>query len=167
MRQFAFVVLVVLLSMITSASHARKPKVVVEAVEDYVNKTLPEAGTVWHCWYDGGDSILCRLGEFEREAARGYAALPPPPVDSRLPDLVRKVWHQAHHLAGKIITIPLHTIPFDMALTGELAQAVMCRGASQACGVIFARNATLLTGLVDDRSRQIAAVQAQQLALND
>lgn len=167
MKQIGLVVLVMLVSMFTNSAHAFKDTLANQAAEEYASGALPEAGTVWHCWYDGRISILCRLGESINEVAVGNSVQPETPVDSRLPGIVNTIWNQAAELAGELITIPLHVPPIDMAFTGELAESVMCDGAKAPCGIIFARNATVLASLVDKRNVQLATWQSVILALND
>jgi hypothetical protein len=155
MKNYYLVTFLILLSMVASSVHARKPKVLVEAGE-YVNKALPDEGTVWLCWYDGSQAIQCRPDEaMEDEGFRNSSPAVARP-DLRFPEIVSKAWNKASELAEKLVSIPLHTIPIDMALTGELAEAVICSGATKPCGVIFARNAGLLSDLVDMRNIQVA-----------
>ncbi len=162
MKSFALVVLLMILSMFTHSAHARKPKAVMNVAVDYVNKPLLVGATVWYCAYDGGDAVQCLLGEAGDNISSGQSAQ----IDSRLPEIVRKVWTQASELVGKIIRIPLHTIPFDMELTGELAHSVMCGGATMVCGVLFANDTTKLSQLVETRSLQLAVLSVSKLAMN-
>ena len=155
MKYLALVVLLMILSMFTHSAHARKPKAV-------VNKPLQVGSTVWYCTYDGGDAVQCLLGEVGSNVSSGQSAQ----IDSRLPEIVRKVWTQASELVGKVIRIPLHTIPFDMELTGELAHSVMCGGATMVCGVLFANNTTKLSQLVETRNLQLAVQSTGKLAMN-
>ncbi len=155
MKQLTHIFLAMLICLVSDLAHARKVKVSVDEPEDYVNKTLPEAGTVWHCWYDGNDAVLCRLGESPADDDKALAEARP--IDKRLPDVVRQIWQQAKQVAGRLVNIPLHTIPYDMALTGQLAESVMCSGATAPCGVIFAKNAVALAELVSLRNTQLAA----------
>ena len=167
MKQLGLVVLVMLVSMFTNSAHAFKNTLANQAADEYVSRALPDVGTVWHCWYDGITSILCRLGESINEVAVSNSAQPDTPVDSRLPGIVNTIWNQAAELAGELIAIPLHVPPIDMAFTGELAESVMCDGAKAPCGVIFASNATVFANLVDKRNVQLATWQSIKLALND
>ncbi|MBI5898531.1 MAG: hypothetical protein HZB40_04840 [Rhodocyclales bacterium] len=166
MKRFIWVALLAVASLVVDAAHARKTVVAVAPVDDYVNKPLPDHATVWHCWYDDAVSILCRLGETARTAdvATGREA---PAADVRLPRIVKDIWQRPEKMVNAVITIPLHAIPFDMALTGQLADAAMCAGARAPCGVIFARNERLLAGFVQARERQIAARNATQIATAD
>lgn len=165
MKNIGLIVLAMLVGAFSTAAQARKSQPVVEA-DDYVNKEISEAANVWHCWYDGAVSVRCRLGE-AAERAPEKAAVAVPAADPRLPDVVRMVWHKAAELADRIVTIPLHTIPFDMAMTGQLAEAVMCGGATQPCGVVFARSQALLADAVRRREVQLAARKFGRLALAD
>ncbi len=166
MRQFLVVAFLLAIGMLSDAAHARKVKVVPDAGDDYVNKTLPEHGTVWHCWYDGATSVLCRLGEAVRSATDS-AAQSVAPIDPRLPKSAQQLWQSPSTMAGALVTIPLHTIPFDIALTGRLADAVMCGGTKRPCGVIFGSSAAKLADLVMVRIRQLATGAPTRLAMSD
>ena len=169
MRHFGIVLVVMLLSMIFTSAHARKAKAApAEIPEEYVNKVPPSNATVWYCWYDGHVHVQCKLGEVAQgEGASGVDTQAVSAVDPRLPGIVRKVWHQAASLAGVLIGIPLHSIPFDMGMTGELAESVMCGGSSKPCGIIFASSATLLAKLVDARNDMLAVANLGSLAQID
>lgn len=171
MRHFGIVLIVLLLSMIFTSAHARRAKAVpVEIPEEYVNKVPPRNATVWYCWYDGNVHVQCKLGEVaqgEDAAAAGAATQAASAVDPRLPGIVRQVWHQAASLVGVLIGIPLHTIPFDMSMTGQLAESVMCGGSSKPCGIIFANSATLLAQLVEARRDMLAIGNLGGFALAD
>lgn len=153
-----------LIGLLPAAAEAREPKASRHAADDhdYVNKEIPGGASVWHCWYDGAVSIQCRLGE-PAAAPAGVATA----VDPRLPEIVHKVWHQAAELAGSAVAIPLHTIPFDMAMTGRLAEAVMCGGATQPCGIVFARSKARLSETLQRREVELAARRLGGLVLAD
>lgn len=153
-------VFVALALTVAAVAEARGPKVDREAVDDYVNQDIPAGANVWHCWYDGGFSVRCRLGE-----AVAAPAGDKPVIDARLPEVVHKVWHDPAELAGSVVAIPLHTIPFDMAMTGRLANAVMCGGTTQPCGIVFGRSETQLSEAVRRREVQLAARRFGGLAL--
>ncbi len=153
-----------LVSMFTNSAHAFKNKLANEAAEVYVSRALPDVGTVWHCWYDGITSILCRMGESINEVAISNSGQPETPADSRLAGIVKPIWNQAAELAEELIAIQLHAPPIDMAFTGELAESVMCGGTKTPCGVIFASNATVLANLVNKRNVQLATRQSVKSA---
>lgn len=153
-------VIVALALTVAAVAEARGPKLDHEAADDYVNQDIPEGANVWHCWYDGAFSVRCRLGQ-----AAAAPAGDTPAVDARLPDVVHKVWHDPAGLAGSVVAIPLHTIPFDMAMTGRLANAVMCGGTTQPCGIVFGRSETRLSEAVRRREVQLAARRFGGLAL--
>lgn len=156
------VVVALMIGFATATVEARGPKLDREAVDDYVNQDIPEGANVWHCWYDGGFAVHCRLGEAATTPARDK-----PAGNARLPELVHKVWHDAAELAGSVVAIPLHTLPFDMAMTGRLANAVMCGGATQPCGIVFARSEGLLSEALRRREGALAARRLGGLALAD
>lgn len=165
MRQFLVVAFLLAIGMLSDAAHARKIKIIPDAGDDYVNKALPDNATVWHCWYDGATAVLCRLGEVVGSAADSAAH--PAPVDPRLPKGVHMLWQNPAAMAGARVTIPLHSVPFDMVLTGKLADSVMCGGAKRPCGVIFGSSAAKLADLVVERVRQLAARAPTRLAMAD
>jgi|JI10StandDraft_1071094.scaffolds.fasta_scaffold159369_2 hypothetical protein len=156
MRQFLVVALLLVVGTLSDAAHARKARFVADTGDNYVNKTLPDHATVWHCWYDGAAAILCRLGETIENAAT-TATGAGPAVDARLPAIVKSIWRKPGEMLGALITIPMHTAPVDMTLPGQLADSVMCGGATQPCGVIFARDALSLARLVMDRALQASS----------
>ena len=123
---------------------AARPKRVQAATPDseYRNKPIPTDSTVWYCAYDGKQAISCRLGD-PGEPTK----LVREQVDPRLPALAHGIRNHPAQLAGKTISIPLHTVPFDFDLVGQLAEAVMC-GNHNTCAVIFARNMVALAPLV-------------------
>lgn len=155
-------VVAALVGLTAAAAQAREPRTARAAIDDYADHDLPQGANIWHCWYDGAVSIRCRLGEAAVAPAAGK-----PGVDPRLPGFMRKVWQQAAELAGSVVVIPLHTVPFDMAMTGRLASAVMCGGATQPCGVVFARNEALLAEALERRASESAARRLAGLALAD
>lgn len=156
------IVVAALLGLLAVAAEARDPRPPREAVDDYVNQDIPQGANVWHCWYDGAVSVRCRLGEAAAAPAAGDAA-----TDPRLPGFVSKVWHRAAELAGSIVEIPLHTVPFDMAMTGRLANAVMCGAAAQPCGIVFARSEARLAEVLRRREIELAARRLGGLARAD
>ncbi len=153
----AGILLVMMAGLASGTATARGPAV---AVDEYVNLEIPEDATVWHCWYDGGVSVRCRLGE--AAAVRAVAA-----TDPRLPEAVHKVWNHAADLADSVVIIPLHTVPFDMAMTGRLAAAVMCGGTALPCGIVFASSPSRLAAAITLRQVKIAARRLGGLALAD
>lgn len=114
----------------------------VVADPEYRNKPIAGDATVWYCSYDGKQSISCRLGDPGRRFA-----LPMERVDPRLPTLIHDIWNSPQQLAGRRLSIPLHSVPFDFEMVGRLAESVMC-GNRDACGVIFASNLSRLEPLV-------------------
>ena len=125
------------------ASAARVKRVQVTTPDsEYRNKPIAIDATVWYCAYDGKQAISCRLGD-PGEATK----LIQEQIDPRLPALAHGIRNHPGQLAGKNISIPLHTVPFDFEMVGQLAEAVMC-GKQNSCAVIFARNMVALTPLV-------------------
>lgn len=79
--------------------------------------------TVWHCWLDD-QSIACSLLQHRAAAKDATRLAPLSPLQA--------LRQQPGLLRGKLMRIPLHTVPFDSSALGELAQAVMC-GAQPDC----------------------------------
>lgn len=123
---------------------AARPKRVQATTPDseYRNKPIAIDSTVWYCAYDGKQAISCRLGD-PGEPTK----LIQEQIDPRLPALAHGIRNNPGQLAGKTISIPLHTVPFDFDMVGQLAEAVMC-GNNNTCAVIFARNMVALAPLV-------------------
>jgi hypothetical protein len=136
-------------------AHARKKTHVPES-DEYINKQLPDNGTVWHCWWDGAETIQCKLGESSSDLQVLAAAQVKVTTDSRLPPLVHQIWDKPDTV-NRQITIPLGSVPYDMAFTGELAESVMCSGSKIPCGIIFGRNTRELAQAVIQRTQQLAA----------
>lgn len=109
----------------------------------YENKPVPAGSTVWYCAYGGGASISCRLGDAGSPDAQRFTQA----VSARLPQAVHEILNAPAALADDVVRIPLLTVPLDMELVGELAEAVMC-GAKPMCGVIFGESPTRLSELV-------------------
>jgi len=93
-----------------------------------------DPGTIWDCWYDGNTSVHCLL----RSAEPGeMAAVPPVAASGRpLPAFVQTIRDDPGSLMDRMVTIPLHGIPFDMDSVRQLARSVMC-GAQLACAIDF------------------------------
>lgn len=136
-------------------AHARKKAPVPES-DEYINKQLPDNGTVWHCWWDGAETIQCKLGESSSDLQVQATAQAKASTDSRLPPLVHQIWDKPDTV-NRQITIPLGSVPYDMAFTGELAESVMCSGSKIPCGIIFGRNTRELAVAVVQRTQQLAA----------
>ncbi len=129
---------------------AARPKRVQATTPDseYRNKPIAIDSTVWYCAYDGKQAISCRLGD-PGEPTKLIQAQ----IDPRLPALAHGIRNNPGQLAGKTISIPLHTVPFDFDMVGQLAEAVMC-GNNNTCAVIFARNMVALAPLVRNFEHQ-------------
>lgn len=136
-------------------AHARKKAPVPES-DEYINKQLPDDGTVWHCWWDGAETIQCKLGESSSNLQPLASAQAAANKDSRLPQLVHQIWDKPDTV-DRQITIPLGSVPYDMAFTGELAESVMCSGSKIPCGIIFGRNTRELAQAVAQRAQLLAA----------
>lgn len=106
----------------------------------YQNKPIPFGATQWHCHYDGAIHIQCRL-------ATSGIAIQPVAVSARLPGVVDKILNHPDQLAGSVVAIPLHGVPFDMEMVGKLAEAVMCASRA-ACGIVFGENRAALLAQV-------------------
>lgn len=106
----------------------------------YQNKPIPPGATQWHCHYNGGGSILCNLASAGNRSENVS-------VDPRLPRAVHDILNNPAELAGSLVSIPLHGVPYDMEMVGKLAEAVMC-GRKTSCGIVFgASHAELLANI--------------------
>lgn len=104
--------------------------------------TSASGQTVWQCWLDD-QSVACSLMSDRAGAIELVrAALPPMsmPAGTLLADtrpLMQVLRQQPGLLRGKVMRIPLHTVPFDNSAVAELAQAVMC-GSRNDCSARYA-----------------------------
>lgn len=124
-----FILLIVALVFGTQPAQAKRTKAQPVDNPKYQNVPVPFGATKWHCHYDGGVRVLCRL-------ASGGQDVEQVAVSARLPEAVHQILNRPAELEGSLVSIPLLGVPFDMAMTGKLADAVMC-GAKAACGIIF------------------------------
>lgn len=139
-----FVLISALLASGTAfAARAKKQLAPAQSSGAYQNKPIQAGATVWYCVYNGATDILCQLGDAgNRLAARVTQA-----IDPRLPKIVGDILNTPERLAGGYVSIPMHSMPFDFELVGQLAEAVMCSTKS-ACGVIFGETRDQLAMLV-------------------
>lgn len=100
-----------------------------------------EAIARWSCWYDEEVSIVCFLVDAPAVDAAQKAALgdmlarvSAAPSDSPLPPLIRLMRSAPGAFERRLVTIPLHSEPDDMAFVYELAVSVMC-GSNARCAV--------------------------------
>lgn len=125
-----FILLIVALVFGAQPAQAKRVKVTLSLdAPKYQNKRLSPDATQWHCHYNGGVRVLCRL------ANAGEVAMPVA-VSAHLPEAVHWILNHPARVAEGLVSIPLLGVPFDMEMTGKLAEAVMC-GAKAACGIIF------------------------------
>ena len=133
--------LALLMCLTSSLAFAQKRGVRSELPEPYLNKPVMPGSTVWFCAYNGvALSVDCRLGGVGIAANAGIQ-------NPRLPQIARRILDLPETLAGQVIRIPLYAPPFEFALVGQLAEAVMC-GARDRCGILFATNQDQLAALV-------------------
>ena len=93
-----------------------------------------DAGTTWYCWYRGDTFVHCRLRSAEPSKK---AAVPPVATSDRsLPEIVQIIRDDPGSLKNQSVSIPLHTIPYDMDFVRQLAKSVMC-GGQTACAIDF------------------------------
>lgn len=98
-------------------------------------------GARWACWYASQLlNIQCLLIHAPTVGNVERASQVASKIDRRLPELVKTIWGSPELLAGRYVSIPLMTIPFEMEFVGVLAKSVMC-GARAECTVLFDRNA--------------------------
>jgi len=97
-------------------------------------------GPRWACWYSSHQlSVQCLLIHAPTEGTVERATQVAAKIDSRLPELVKVIWGSPEQLAGRYVSIPLMSIPFEMEFVGVLAKSVMC-GARTDCSILFDKN---------------------------
>lgn len=97
-------------------------------------------GPRWACWYSSHQlNIQCLLIHAPTEGTTERASQVAAKMDRRLPELVKIIWGSPEQLAGRYVSIPLMSIPFEMEFVGVLARSVMC-GARTDCAILFDRN---------------------------
>ncbi|AYH41801.1 hypothetical protein [Azoarcus sp. DN11] len=129
-------------------------KSVIRAIAVLLAATSPGGGaaaadidTVWACRYNGSMSIYCGLTAAPVPVTAPEQALAPAgptdgfPTRGPLPPLVRTIAEEPGLLVGKLIRIPLYSLPEDLDDAALLADAVMC-GARLRCRVIFDQGPT-------------------------
>ena len=91
--------------------------------------------TRWFCAYapSEGEAVLCQLVE---TPAEGVTPMPLPASHARLPRIVSDIRNAPSLLDDRLVVIPLHSPPIDMASAGRLARNVMC-GDRPDCAVEF------------------------------
>lgn len=98
-------------------------------------------GARWACWYASHQlSIQCLLIHAPTVGTVERATQVAAKIDRRLPELVKVIWGSPEQLAGRYVSIPLMSIPFEMEFVGVLAKSVMC-GARTDCSILFDKNA--------------------------
>lgn len=147
------------LCLVPASAQANKLRTNTAAAEiGYQNKPIATGATVWFCAYDGGAAIACWLGDAGKFDTRPEARL----ADPRLPALASDIRSSPTLFAARRVSIPLHTIPYDFALVGKLAEAIMC-DESENCGVIFAENTETLQQLVASFANERLAALAEDV----
>lgn len=139
----------------------------------FANIDSPRAdGPRWACWYAPTQlSVQCLLIHAPTQDLELRAAEVASRIDRRLPTLVRMIWGSPEQLAGTHISIPLMSLPYEMAFVGQLAKSVMC-GSRKDCSINFDHNtdgfapvraAALESGTSE--SEVLAEMNAQNLVL--
>lgn len=86
---------------------------------------------VWRCWYDQQIHVTCLVD------ASPATDVPLDQIPfSSLPPAVNTVRYAPGSLRGNLVHIPLHTPPFDMEFTADLARITVC-GRRPGCLVDF------------------------------
>lgn len=85
----------------------------------------------WRCWYDQQTHVTCLVDTLPQAGDPPEQAFP-----ANLPPLVKVMRTRPAALRGKIIHIPLHTEPYDMDFTAQLAKSTVC-GSRRDCSVAF------------------------------
>jgi len=116
---------------IAVANHALARDMVVKPYTHYTNRIVEPGKTEWHCWVRG-DRILCLLANYGSVSAYKDG-------DRGFPELAGRIFNETGSFYGEVVSIPIHTVPLDMEMTGELAYNVMCKGVPS-CDVVFGEN---------------------------
>ena len=114
-----------------SSGSADMPPAIQEPEREHVNSAPSPSDIVWGCHWNGDSAVVCELLSSPEK-------IEPMKVDPRLPEVVSRI-RNAPESVKRSVAIPMHSVPYDMAFTGELAVSVMC-GARNECSVIFGKN---------------------------
>lgn len=86
----------------------------------------------WRCWYDQQVYITCLVDNVPgNNDGASQAALP-----ANLPGIVRQMRQDPGAFRNRFVQIPLHSIPYEMEFTAQLARATVC-GSRRDCTVNF------------------------------
>jgi hypothetical protein len=128
-----------------------------------LNLAAPAAAAVhktqWTCWLDGETRVACTViaarvaDAADSPAARGGAS-----PDPR--QLLQAVRERPASLAGRLVFVPLFSVPFEDSRIEELVSSVLC-GATPDCG---ARYKAQLQQLIAEAPEQFADMMDPVLA---
>lgn len=91
------------------------------------------AVAAWRCWYAGAGNLACIVEQVSTTNAVSPVAYTP---SSHTPDILRTLRTDPASLQDRVLIIPLHTEPRDMAFAAQLAKLTVC-GANPSCGFRF------------------------------
>lgn len=97
------------------------------------NVIAQTSNTVWRCWYEGRGGIACVV----EEVRSGPAPTSNTALSPYAPEILRVLREDPGSMRGRIINIPIHTVPYDMANVARLAQLTVCGNRSD-CLMVFA-----------------------------
>jgi hypothetical protein len=81
-----------------------------------------EPNTVWQCWYEGQGAIACVVEQVRNAPLQFAGATLSPDV----PEILRVLRENPASIRGRMVAIPLHTVPYDMNNVARLAQLTVC-----------------------------------------
>jgi len=93
--------------------------------------------TSWTCWLHGDTRVACTVLD-AMDATEAPRAAPPRGVPDlgNQAQLMQAVRVRPSTLAGKLVFVPLHNVPFDDSLVEQLVGSVLC-GAAPDCGARY------------------------------
>ena len=96
------------------------------------NVHAQEPNTVWRCWYEGQGVIACVVEQVRSAPLQLAGASLSPGV----PEILRVLREDPASIRGRMLAIPIHTVPYDMNNVARLAQLTVC-GNRPDCEMIF------------------------------
>jgi hypothetical protein len=116
------------------------------------NAVAQESNTVWRCWYEGRGAIACIVEQVRSHPVRFEGAA----LSAHVPEILRILREDPESMRGRVVTIPIHTVPYDMTNVARLAQLTVC-GNLPACQMVFSAERPSMEML--DRRRDPGSAQ--------
>lgn len=90
------------------------------------------SNTVWRCWYEGRGNIACVVEEVRSSTSRFDGE----PLSPYAPEILRVLREDPGRMRGRVVSIPIHTVPYEMGNVARLAQLTVC-GNRPDCQMVF------------------------------